>query len=69
MAAAIKKIQEEVKTELEKMQEEVKAEEGLEEEKISRARTENNEESWSRYGTWRGWLEAKREEVSKLEKK
>ena len=69
MAVAIKTMLREMQTELEKLQEEVKAEEGQEEEKISRARAENNEESWSRYGTWRGWLQAKREEVSKLEKK
>jgi hypothetical protein len=59
----------EMQTELDKIKEDAKREEGHEEEKIGEARAANNEESWSKYGEWRGLLQAKREEVRKLEKK
>ena len=62
MAATIKKVAMEMQMELEKMKEAVKTEEGQEEDKIGKARAENNQENWSRFGEWRGCsrLNAKR---------
>ena len=67
--ATTKKVVEDMKVEIEKIKEEVKREEGREEENVSKARAENNQEAWSRYGEWKGLLQAKREEAKKLEKK
>ena len=54
MAATIKNVAMEMQMDLEKMKKTVKTEEGQEEEKIGKARAENNEERWSRFGEWRG---------------
>ena len=67
--AAMKKIKAEMQQEIEQLKEQVRKEEAEEEDKISKARAENNEASWSQYGEWRGGLQAKREETKRLEKK
>ena len=36
---------------------------------MGKTRAENNEVSWSTYGEWKGQLQAKREEVKKLQNK
>ena len=64
-----KKMVTEMNKELEEIKEEVRMEEGRAEEMLKKARAENNEESWSRYGEWQGMLQAKREEAKRLEKK
>ena len=55
--------------EVEQMKEQPKQGEGEEEERIGRARAENNEATWSTYGEWKGQIQPKREEVRTLEKK
>ena len=57
MAKALEKIAEEIKAEFEKLKDEVQREEGEEEDKISEARTGNNEVS---FGQWKGQIQAKR---------
>ena len=52
--AAMKKIKAEMQQEIEQLKEPVRKEETEEEDKISKARAENNEASWSQYGEWRG---------------
>ena len=66
---AIRKVAAEMEEEIEKLKEAIRKEERLEEEQVTRARADNNEASWSKYGEWRGLLQAKREEAEKLEKK
>ena len=69
MAKALEKIAEDIKAEIEKLKDEVQREEAEEDEQINEARTGNNEVSSNTFGQWKGQVQAKREEVNKLEKK
>ena len=66
----MKKIAEDMQKDLEKIKEEARTQgEEKEAEMIAKAKAENNEESWRMYGEWRGQIQARSEEATRLIKK